>query len=125
MKLAVAAQDGRIFQHFGQCKTFAVYSVEDGKILERSVLDTGGNGHAALAGFLKGAGVDAVICGGLGDGAKRMLASAGIGLVSGAEGDVEDAVNAYLSGSLEDRGGTCGEDHHGQEHHCSCEEHCE
>ena len=119
MKLAVAAQDGRIFQHFGRCETFAVYSVEDGKILERSVLDTKGSGHAALAGFLKGAGVDVVICGGLGDGAKRMLASAGIGLVSGAEGNVGDAVSDYLAGRLKDMGGSCGEEHSG-----ACENHC-
>jgi len=65
-----------------------------------------------------------VICGGIGDGAKKMLSGAGIKLISGVEGSIEDTVNLYLSGNLKDAGGSCNHDDHGSDHVCSCENHC-
>lgn len=124
MKIAVTTEGSQIFQHFGKCPTFTVFTVEGGKILNRELIDASQNGHAALTGFLQGAGVDTVICGGIGAGARNMLASAGIKLVSGVAGDIENAVTAYISGSLSDQGGSC--DHHSHEegHSCNCENHC-
>ncbi|HEX2939145.1 MAG TPA: NifB/NifX family molybdenum-iron cluster-binding protein, partial [Ruminiclostridium sp.] len=79
---------------------------------------------AALTGFLKGAGVDTVICGGIGGGAKNMLSSAGIKLISGIDGNIEAAVNAYITGSLTDQGGDCDHHDHDEGHSCNCENHC-
>lgn len=124
MKIAVTTQEDQIFQHFGKCPNFTLFSVENGMIQSREMLDASGNGHAALAGFLKSTGVDAVICGGIGDGAKTMLASEGIRLISGVKGGVEDAVHAFLAGDLTDQGGTCDKEEHTQDHACSCENHC-
>lgn len=125
MKIAVATEEDRIFQHFGKCRTFTIFTVQDGVIRGKTTLDAGGNGHAALAGFLKGNGVNTVICGGIGDGAKQMLASAGISLISGIEGDPDRAVGSYLSGSLKDEGGTCAKEENGPEHHCDCKNRCD
>jgi Uncharacterized conserved protein len=122
MKIAVTTQDGRIFQHFGKCPTFTVYAEENGAITGEKLLDAAGNGHAALSGFLQSEGVDVVICGGIGDGAKAMLSAAGIRLVSGIEGGVREAAEAYLSGSLRDQGGSCA--HEDRHEDCSCENHC-
>jgi predicted Fe-Mo cluster-binding NifX family protein len=122
MKIAVTTQGDQIFQHFGQCLTFTVFSVENGVIKDRTAIDASQNGHSALAGFLKGAGVDVVICGGIGDGAKKMLA--GLELISGVEGNIDDAVSAYLSGRLNDQGGSCSHEDHDHAHTCSCENHC-
>lgn len=124
MKIAVTTEGNEIFQHFGKCKTFSVYSVENGKVRGMELLNAEQNGHSALAGFLRGAGVDVVICGGIGDGAKNMLAQAGIQLVSGIEGDIDSAVTAYLAGGLSDNGGSCTHHAHEEEHSCSCEHHC-
>jgi C_GCAxxG_C_C family probable redox protein len=124
MKIAVTTQGNQIFQHFGQCQNFTVFSIEDGKIQGKTAIDASQNGHAALAGFLKDAGVSVLICGGIGDGAKQMLSQTGIELVSGVEGKIEDAVNAYLTGSLTDQGGSCSHEDHGEDHDCSCENHC-
>jgi len=124
MKIAVTTQGDQIFQHFGQCQNFTVYAVENGVIVEKAMIDASRNGHAALAGFLKDAGVNILFCGGIGDGAKQMLASAGIELISGLQGNIEDAVNAYLAGDLTDKGGSCSHEDHGQDHNCSCETHC-
>lgn len=123
MKIAVTTQGNQIFQHFGQCRTFTVFSVENGVIQEKEAIDASKSGHSALAGFLKDTGVEVLICGGIGDGAKKMLSSVGIKLISGVEGTVENAVAGYLSGSLDDLGGTCSHEKHDQDHTCNCENH--
>ena len=52
MKIAVTYENGEIFQHFGHTSQFKVYVVEDGKILSSEIIDTNGQGHGALAGFI-------------------------------------------------------------------------
>ena len=128
MKIAVTYEDGQIFQHFGHTEHFKVYEVEDGKILSAGVVDTNGSGHGALAGFLKEHQVDALICGGIGGGARAALEDAGIQLYGGVSGQADDAVAALLAGRLSydpaaacqhhsgDQEHHCG--HHGQEHSC-------
>lgn len=110
MKLAVTFEKGRVFPHFGRTAQFKVYTVENGKILTASVLDAGGVGHEALAGLLKENGIDVLLCGGMGQGAKAALDEAGILAVSGAEGDADEAVEMYLAGELKSAGVNC--DHH-------------
>lgn len=124
MKIAITTQGNQIFQHFGQCQNFTVFSVEDGKIRGRETIDASQNGHAALADFLKNAGVTVLICGGIGGGAKQMMSQVGIKLVSGVDGSIEDAVNAYISGGLTDQGGNCNHEGHEENHECSCTNHC-
>ena len=124
MKIAVTTQGNQVFQHFGKCPQFTVFTVENGKIQNKKLLDAQGSGHAALGGFLKESGIDILICGGIGGGAKNMLSSVGIQLISGVEGDIDEAVNAYLAGNLSDQGGSCNHEEHDHNHECSCENHC-
>ena len=86
MKIAVTYENGQIFQHFGHTQQFKLYTVENGKITSSEVVDTNGSGHGALAVFLKTHGVDTLICGGIGGGARTALAEAGIALYPGARG---------------------------------------
>ena len=122
MKIAVTYENGKVFQHFGKTETFKVYEVEEGKVISSEVISSNGEGHGALAGVLAGQGVNVLICGGLGGGAQAALAEAGIEVCSGAEGDADQAVEAYLKGELVSSGATC--DHHHEEGH-SCGEHGE
>ena len=120
MKIAVTYENGNIFQHFGKTEFFKVYEVENNKVISSEVIGSNGTGHGALAGFLAEQGVNALICGGIGGGAKDALAEAGIELCSGAQGDADAAVEAYLKGELESTGVNC--DHHHEEGH-SCGSH--
>ena len=124
MKIAVTTEGNQVFQHFGKCPNFTVFTIEGGKITEKELIDASAHGHAALTGFLQDSGVDTVICGGIGGGAKDMLSSAGIKLVSGIEGNIEAAVNAYITGGLSDQEGNCNHHDHGEGHSCNCENHC-
>ena len=117
MRIAVTYEDGNVFQHFGHTETFKIYEVEDGKIVSGSIMDTNGTGHEALADLLADNGVDALICGGMGQGAKDALTAAGLQICAGAEGDADAAVEAWLRGELTDTGVNCDHHHeHGHEH---------
>ena len=124
MKIAITTEEGQIFQHFGQCQLYTIYTIEDGKILNKVMLDSSQSGHSAMTGLLNSTDVNVVICGGIGGGAKKMLESAGITLISGIEGSIETAINAYLSGQLTDAGSSCNHHDHDESHECSCANHC-
>ena len=120
MKIAVAYDKGEVFQHFGRTESFKVFEVEDNQVISSEVISSGGVGHEALAGLLAEQAVDVLICGGIGSGAQEALAEAGVELCSGAQGDADQAVEAYLKGELVSTGVNC--DHHHDENH-SCGHH--
>ena len=113
MRIAVTYENGEVFQHFGRTENFKIYEVENNKIVNSQVMGSNGIGHGALAGLLSGNQIDVLICGGIGGGAQVALANAGITLCSGASGDTDKAVEAYLRGELTSAGATCS--HHSHE----------
>lgn len=114
MRIAIPYEDEQVFQHFGHTSRFKLYDVDEGKIGLKTVVDTNGSGHGALAAFLKKYHVDTLICGGIGGGAQQALAEAGICLYGGVRGNADDAVQAFLKGSLAyDPEARC--DHHDHE----------
>lgn len=119
--IAVTADNGEIFQHFGHTRWFEVYRIKDGAVVSHETIDAEGSGHSALGGFLLDHGVGLLICGGIGGGAKNVLAAAGIELISGVSGSVDEAVKLYLEGGLkDDPSAECSHHHHGHEVEGSC-----
>lgn len=121
MKIAVTYDNGNIFQHFGRTDFFKVYQVEDDQIVSSEVIGANGVGHGALAGLLADQDVDVLICGGIGGGAQAALQEAGVELCAGAQGDADQAVEAYLKGELVSTGANC-DHHHGEGHSCGSHE---
>ncbi len=138
MRIAVTYQDGQVFPHFGHTEQFKIYEVENNQVIRSMVIPSTGFGHGALADFLKQAGVQLVICGGIGGGAIAALNAAGILLKAGVGGEADLAVQHFLEGKLPDvvpvcshhaEGHSCG--NHGEDGSCghhgtdgSCGEHC-
>ena len=122
MKIAATYDNGNIFQHFGKTEFFKVYEVEDNKVVSSEVISSNGTGHGALAGLLAEQGISVLICGGIGGGAQSALAEAGIELCSGAQGDADTAVDAYLKGELVSTGVNCDHYHHEDGHSCGSHE---
>lgn len=118
MKIAVTYDNGNIFQHFGRTEFFKVYEVEDGKVVSSEVIGSNGVGHGALAGLLAEQSIDVLICGGIGGGAQTALEEAGVEMCAGAEGDADQAVEAYLKGELVSTGANCDHHHHEEGHSC-------
>lgn len=122
MKIAVTYENGEIFQHFGHTEQFKVYEAENGVITKSEVINSGGNGHGALAGFLSELGVEVLICGGIGGGAQMALKDAGVKLYGGVSGKADEAVEALIRGTLGYNPDVqC--DHHSHEDGKSCGNH--
>ena len=125
MKIAVTYDNGNVFQHFGRTEQFKVYEVEDGKIVSSEIMGTDGVGHEALAFLLADRAIDALICGGMGQGAQDALKEAGIEVCAGAEGDTDAAVEAFLRGELVNTGVNCDHHDHHDHHHDEGHDHGE
>ena len=122
MRMGVTYENEEIFQHFGHTGQFKLYDVENGEIKRTQVVDTNGQGHGALSSFLTNAGVEVLICGGIGGGAQTALAAAGIQLFGGVSGNADEAVKNYIAGNLNYNPEVhC--THHEHEHSCG-EHHC-
>ena len=121
MKIAVTYADGMVYQHFGHTAAFKIFEVQDGKVLTSYIKETNGSGHGALANLLVEEGIHMVICGGIGGGARMALNNAGIVIMGGVSGDVDEVMELFLNGVLEfDPNAACA--HHGESHHCG--DHC-
>ena len=121
MKIAIPYEGGLIFQHFGHTAAFKIYEITDSRIVADQIVETNGSGHGALAGFLAALGVNALICGGIGGGARYALAEVGIGIYGGVRGDADEAAEAFAAGVLDfDPCARCShhDGHHGEGHSC-------
>ena len=135
MRIAVAfdPESGEVFQHFGHTRYFKLYDAEGGAVVNSLVIAAPEQGHDALAGFLAEVRANALICGGIGGGARAALEDVGVILYGGVAGQADTAVNAFLHGTLgydpdvhchhhdESEGHACGGCHHhdaGDGHAC-------
>lgn len=111
MKFAVTYENGQVFQHFGQTREFKVFTV-NGSEVTSEVVGAGIYSHGTLANLLTQIGVETLICGGIGDGARNMLKSNGIDVFTGNSGNVDDVAKAFIEGKLvrSDRS-TCKDNH--------------
>ncbi len=126
MKIAVATSDGgAVSSHFGRSTGFVVFDIEDGKVIGKQDRDNtftshakgqcDGSGdhhhdhshsHADVVTALSDCAV--VLCGGMGLRAAEELSANGIrSLVIQGAASPEEAVDAFLSGSLKTAGSFC------------------
>lgn len=117
MKIAVTYESGNIFQHFGHTEQLKIYEVEDNKVKSEKIIDVNGSGHGALVDLLVDNGVNTLICGGIGGGARIGLEDANIKLYGGVSGNADGAVKSLISGTLEyNENVQC--THHNDEYSC-------
>jgi predicted Fe-Mo cluster-binding NifX family protein len=62
-------------------------------------------------------GVTVMLAGNMGNGALNVLNNHGINVLRGCTGDVQQVVETYLSGTINDSGESC--HHHAEDHQCS------
>jgi predicted Fe-Mo cluster-binding NifX family protein len=102
-RIAIATADGvSVCEHLARSAAFVVLEVEDGRIVSRAVRnrESGACGnHKSFVEMLEGC--QAVICGGIGQGAFDSLAANGIQpVVAPGAYSVEDAARLHLAGTL-------------------------
>ena len=100
MKVAICFDKGRVFQHFGRTKEFKIYEIKDNKVTDFYYVEVNGEGCSTLVPVLKANHINVLICGGLGEGAFNHLTEAGIIVVSGVEGEVDEVIGEFNEGTL-------------------------
>lgn len=119
MKIALPSRQNTIDDHFGHCEYFTVFTVDDTRkeIISHEIIESpaGCGCKSNIAQTLAEMGVEILIAGNMGQGAVNVLNNSGIRVLRGCSGDLKDAVEKWLQGSLVDSGDFC----HAHEHGCS------
>lgn len=126
MRIAVTYENEQVFQHFGHTEQFKIYETLESKIIDSKIIGTNGQGHEALAGFLKNNNVEILICGGIGGGAINALTEAEIKYYGGVSGNADQAVQKFLENKLEYNPNVHCDHHdheHGEGHDCGSGDH--
>ncbi len=120
MKIAVPSRDGFVDEHFGHCREFLIFRVENAKLVEeQSIPSLEGCGcKSGVAAALARSGVTHLVAGNMGDGAVRVLCAQGIEVIRGASGPALAAAEAYVKGAFTDSGVGCA-GHGDPGHQCS------
>lgn len=112
MKIAVAADQGMVTEHFGHCEGFMIFEIEGKEIIKEEMTPNPGHRPGFLPVFLHEKGVEIIISGGMGGGAVDLFNEKGIRVIVGAKGEAKEVVEKYLSGDLEYSGSICREHNH-------------
>ena len=107
MRIAISATgldlDAEVDPRFGRCQYFIIVDPETMQfeaIENSSAMASGGAGISA-AQMITGKGVEAVLTGNCGPNAYQVLSAAGIKVITGVAGKVEDAIEGYKSGKYQ------------------------
>ena len=110
LKLAIPTRAGQVDGHFGHCESFTIYTISEAKAVtsQESFTPPPACGcKSNLIPVLVDMGVTVIVAGNMGEGAVMRLQQAGIKVFRGAAGDVSEAVQAWLSGTLKDNNLMC------------------
>ena len=108
MKIGIPLAEGRLAAHFGHCKEFAIFDVEDNVIIKKEILVPPPHEPGVLPRWLHEQGAAIIIAGGMGQRAQSLFTEQGITVVVGAPSqEPETIVNSYLSNKLESGENLC------------------
>jgi predicted Fe-Mo cluster-binding NifX family protein len=93
--------DETVSEHFGRSPTFTIVDLETNgvKVLPNTSEHMGGSGHPPQ--IISDAGVDVMLCSGLGPSAIKMFEQLGIEVYVGAHGNVREAIQAWQGSKLQ------------------------
>ena len=101
MKIAISTEGEYVSMHFGRCLGFTIIDIDEGKIINRDLIDNPGHHPGFLPKFLHNKGVNCIIAGGMGMKARELFNQHKIEQILGINGKVEDVINQVVNGTLE------------------------
>lgn len=130
MKIAIPAADNggaeaQVDGHFGRAPFYALMDTDSSELRVEPNRGQHTGGAGLPAANLADSGADVVLCGGLGRRAIAYFAEAGIEVYVGAEGTVQNALDAYQAGKLQlatEEGACPGRHGEGEHNHSGCSE---
>lgn len=114
MKIAIPTRDNKVDDHFGHCDHYTIYTIENKQIISTETLPSpeGCGCKSGIAAELQKTGVEVMLAGNMGEGAKSKLEAHGIKVIRGCAGTVQVVIGGYLAGAIFDSGQGCaGHDH--------------
>lgn len=129
MKVAVPTRDNRVDDHFGHCDHYTIFTIENKQVVNTEELPSpqGCGCKSGIAAVLQEMGVEVMLAGSMGDGAKTKLEAHGIKVIRGCTGPVQVVLGGYLAGAIFDSGLGCAAHEgghqcggHGHEHTHEC-----
>lgn len=98
---AIPLENGRLCQHFGHCQQFSLVEVENGAILNETLVTPPPHEPGLFPAWLAEKGVTEVIAGGMGQRAVNLFSAQNIQVNVGAEPkSPKELVTAWLQNSL-------------------------
>ena len=107
MKIAVSASgsslDAEVDPRFGRCQHFIIIDPDtmEFESVNSSGATAGGGAGISTAQMIAGKGVDAILTGNCGPNAFQVLSAAGIKVMTGVSGKVQDIVRDYKAGKYQ------------------------
>lgn len=119
MKIAIPTRNYIVDDHFGHCEYYTIFTVDENKQItctETQASPEGCGCKSNIASVLEDKGVNLMLAGNMGEGAKSTLEAHHIQVVRGCTGPVEAVINDWLQGKISDSGDSC---QHQDGHECS------
>jgi len=108
MKIAIPMAQGALSLHFGHCEQFAIFDVENKKILGKQLLTPPAHEPGVLPQWLHQQQADVIITGGMGAMAQSLFTQNGIKVIVGATAQPpEQVVQAFLDDNLQAGNNIC------------------
>jgi len=118
MIVAVSTNDRfSVEGHFGHCKEFALFNCEDAKVTGVQYVAAPPHEPGVIPAFVAEQGAQVIIAGNMGARAMGLFNEKHIQVVLGAQGGLQETVEAFMAGTLISTGSTCSHDHEA-EHSC-------
>jgi predicted Fe-Mo cluster-binding NifX family protein len=113
MKVAIAKDGDFVSEHFGHCREYALFTIENSSITSHENLLSPGHEPGKLPALLADHKVTHVLAGGMGPKAIELFCAHNIEVYIGVRGPVESVIKDFLAGNIAQGESSC---HHGPEH---------
>ena len=108
MKIAIPTANGTLSMHFGHCEKFAIFNIEDKKVVSHEEHTPPPHEPGVLPAWLGEMNVNVIIAGGMGQRAQGMFNQNNIQVVTGAPAiNAHEVIEAYLTDTLITGDNTC------------------
>jgi predicted Fe-Mo cluster-binding NifX family protein len=123
MKIAIPTRGDRVDGHFGHCEFYTLYNIsEENKVTGKEVISSpqGCGCKSNIVTTLHEKGVSVMLAGNMGEGAYSLISNYGIKVIRGCNGNTDEVVNEYLTGTVSDNQQLCSHHGHGHSEGHSC-----
>ena len=117
MYLGIACKEGKVSEHFGQSDELRIFEICEDQYKQLRTIEGFGHKHEGFPQIVIASDIHVLICGHMGEKARRLIESHDIEIISGAQGDIGEVLNLYLKHELISVIDDCKGHNHDHDHH--------